>query len=171
MSDAWEGIFAVLQTPLTDSGELDPESMEKQVGFCIECNYAYPEMRDERLFLHFWGGLRSPAIASRSLVLVLEGWVMACVSALLRAVRAVWLHCRPRRLLVVRRGAGPSPHQAFRLSAWWVRCRCLCLRLLGRWPNPCIPPVLALPGAPHSCQVLPRKREVSSEQNPSMPLA
>ena len=37
MSDAWEGIFAVLQTPLTESGELDPESMEKQVGFCIEC--------------------------------------------------------------------------------------------------------------------------------------
>ena len=29
MSDAWEGIFAVLQTPLTESGELDPESMEK----------------------------------------------------------------------------------------------------------------------------------------------
>ena len=38
MSDetGWKGIFAVLQTPLTASGELDERSMEKQVGFCAE---------------------------------------------------------------------------------------------------------------------------------------
>ena len=54
MSDAWEGIFAVLQTPLTESGELDPESMEKQVGFCIECGahgLVYPVLGGEFMYL------------------------------------------------------------------------------------------------------------------------
>lgn len=54
MSEAWEGIFAVLQTPLTGSGELDPESMEKQVSFCIECGahgLVYPVLGSEFMCL------------------------------------------------------------------------------------------------------------------------
>jgi len=54
-----EGIFAVLQTPLTESGELDERSMEKQVGFCIECGahgLVYPVLGGE--FQHMTEGER-----------------------------------------------------------------------------------------------------------------
>ena len=54
MSEAMQGIFAVLQTPLTEGGELDVGSMEKQVGFCIECGahgLVYPVLGGEFQFL------------------------------------------------------------------------------------------------------------------------
>jgi dihydrodipicolinate synthase/N-acetylneuraminate lyase len=37
MDDIMRGIFPVLQTAVRADGELDLESMKKQVDFCIEC--------------------------------------------------------------------------------------------------------------------------------------
>ena len=36
MSDVMQGIFPVLQTPLTEDGQLDKDSMRRQVEFCVE---------------------------------------------------------------------------------------------------------------------------------------
>ncbi|MAN24443.1 MAG: hypothetical protein CME10_09265 [Gemmatimonadetes bacterium] len=36
MSDVMRGIFPVLQTPLKEDGELDEDSMKRQVDFCVE---------------------------------------------------------------------------------------------------------------------------------------
>ena len=50
MDDVMKGIFAVLQTPLTESGDLDVGSLEREVGFCIECGahgLVYPVLGGE----------------------------------------------------------------------------------------------------------------------------
>ena len=54
MDDVMKGIFAVLQTPLTESGDLDIGSLEREVGFCIECGahgLVYPVLGGEFQFL------------------------------------------------------------------------------------------------------------------------
>ena len=54
MDDVMKGIFAVLQTQLTESGDLDIGSLEREVGFCIECGahgLVYPVLGGEFQFL------------------------------------------------------------------------------------------------------------------------
>ena len=56
MSDetGWKGIFAVLQTPLTNSEESDMEVMARQVEFSVECEsdgLVYPVLGGEFQYL------------------------------------------------------------------------------------------------------------------------
>ena len=54
MSEVMKGIFAVMQTPLRENGELDVKSLERQTGFCIECGahgLVFPVLGGEYQFL------------------------------------------------------------------------------------------------------------------------
>ncbi|MFH1570437.1 MAG: dihydrodipicolinate synthase family protein, partial [Gemmatimonadota bacterium] len=54
MHEPWRGIIPIVVTPFTAAGELDEESLEAQVRFCIEAGAA---------------GLAGPANASEYLTL------------------------------------------------------------------------------------------------------
>ncbi len=54
MTEVMKGIFAVMQTPLKENGDLDVGSLEKQTSFCIECGahgLVYPVLGGEYQFL------------------------------------------------------------------------------------------------------------------------
>jgi dihydrodipicolinate synthase/N-acetylneuraminate lyase len=54
MSKIFRGIFPVLQTPLTEDGQLDIDSMKKEVNFCIQAGahgLVYPVLGGEFQFL------------------------------------------------------------------------------------------------------------------------
>ncbi len=54
MTETMKGIFAVMQTPLKENGDLDVGSLEKQTSFCIECGahgLVYPVLGGEYQFL------------------------------------------------------------------------------------------------------------------------
>ena len=54
MTEVMKGIFAVMQTPLKENGDLDIGSLEKQTSFCIECGahgLVYPVLGGEYQFL------------------------------------------------------------------------------------------------------------------------
>jgi 4-hydroxy-tetrahydrodipicolinate synthase len=57
MKDVWEGIFTIPQTPFTDGGEIDEESLRREVQFCL------------RAGAH---GLVAPVVASEFYVLTDE---------------------------------------------------------------------------------------------------
>ena len=51
-NDNWHGIFTIPQTPFTDNGALDEDSLRREIDFCLEVGthgIVYPAMVSE-----FW---------------------------------------------------------------------------------------------------------------------
>ena len=93
---------------------------------------------------------------------VLGGRVLASVPAHPRTARTAWLCMGPGAFWSSDEGQDPAQAE-LKGSVRRVRCRCLCLRLLGRWPISVHSPCANSARGTAQMSLLPVKREVSSE--------